>query len=640
MNKKTLYASISVILLSLAGVLYFANTNTVSFGAPTLTYQKTILPITDSTYELGTSTQAWLRGNFDELCLTADSCKTSWPSGSGSSSSYFGDLLDVSTSSDATGDVYYLNASGLLTNLGIGSAGQVLKVSGGLPSWGTDSTGSSAYEIATTSGLSISQLSYFTQTGGRTTLGGVATTSLTASSPLSLSNAISVIGGGAASALSLDTSGTWTGNAGTATALAANGTNASAGNAILGVDASGNAEGAFDVWTEAENTAAAYISLTGLSATWPITYNNGTGAFTWSGLATTSNPTAGNIFYSNGTNGLIPIATSSVNVGTATALAANGTNCSAGSYPLGVDASGAVESCTDATTEIDSAISTHASNAEAHQALVTLAGSLDYLTLSGQEITRGAIDLATDITGALPLANGGTGLTTIGASSTVLTTAGTTAKWEQIFFSAIGGLLDLATQITGTLAVGNGGTGATTLNNLITLATHTTGNFIATLTSSGSITVGNSGTENAAATVNLNMAHANTWTALQTFGSASTTDLTVAGTVQLPYDVIGFTYASSSWTGTTTMLLGPAAGLQTFDTAVCETDTGTAGVSLYDGTNRANHIPTASTTVNTFTYSSNNTFTKNESRRVDIGTPASSVTKIACTFTFRPIDDN
>jgi len=34
------------------------------------------------------------------------------------------------------------------------------------------------------------------------------------------------------------------------------------------------------------------------------------------------------------------------NTATATALAANGANCSAGSYPLGVDASGAAESCT------------------------------------------------------------------------------------------------------------------------------------------------------------------------------------------------------------------------------------------------------------------------------------------------------
>lgn len=40
------------------------------------------------------------------------------------------------------------------------------------------------------------------------------------------------------------------------------------------------------------------------------------------------------------------LALTSGNVATATALAANGTNCSAGSFPLGVDASGSSESCT------------------------------------------------------------------------------------------------------------------------------------------------------------------------------------------------------------------------------------------------------------------------------------------------------
>lgn len=43
---------------------------------------------------------------------------------------------------------------------------------------------------------------------------------------------------------------------------------------------------------------------------------------------------------------------------TALALAANGANCSAGSYPLGVTAAGAAESCTDATTEIDAVVAT------------------------------------------------------------------------------------------------------------------------------------------------------------------------------------------------------------------------------------------------------------------------------------------
>jgi len=62
--------------------------------------------------------------------------------------------------------------------------------------------------------------------------------------------------------------GNVTGNADTATALASNGSNCSSGNAPLGVDALGASEGCFDVWTEAENTSAAYISnITGENIT-------------------------------------------------------------------------------------------------------------------------------------------------------------------------------------------------------------------------------------------------------------------------------------------------------------------------------------------------------------------------------------
>jgi|GEM_PF-2250051 len=64
---------------------------------------------------------------------------------------------------------------------------------------------------------------------------------------------------------------------------------------------------------------------------------------------------------------------------------------------LGVDASG-----TDNSTD------------------VTLAGSLDYLTIVGQAITRAAIDLTTDVTGDLPVAEGGTGSSTAGAARTAL----------------------------------------------------------------------------------------------------------------------------------------------------------------------------------------------------------------------------
>lgn len=55
--------------------------------------------------------------------------------------------------------------------------------------------------------------------------------------------------------------------------------------------------------------------------------------------------TAGDILDVEVSSGFVPA--------TATALAANGGNCSAGNYPLGVDASGAVESCTADTVGVD-----------------------------------------------------------------------------------------------------------------------------------------------------------------------------------------------------------------------------------------------------------------------------------------------
>lgn len=81
------------------------------------------------------------------------------------------------------------------------------------------------------------------------------------------------------------------------------------------------------------------------------------------------------------------------NASTATALAANGGNCSAGSYPLGVDASGAAESCTDATTEIDSAISTHAAVTATHGATGAVVGTTNTQTLTNKTLTVPVITL-------------------------------------------------------------------------------------------------------------------------------------------------------------------------------------------------------------------------------------------------------
>ena len=84
--------------------------------------------------------------------------------------------------------------------------------------------------------------------------------------------------------------------------------------------------------------------------------------------------------------------------------------------------------------------------------------------------------------------------------SRVLTNTGTNNNpaWAQV---------TLTTGVTGQLPIANGGTGAANLNALITLATHTTGNFVATVadTGAGGILVAGSGSENAAVTIQFNI---------------------------------------------------------------------------------------------------------------------------------------
>lgn len=174
-------------------------------------------------------------------------------------------------------------------------------------------------------------------------------------------------------------------SADTADALTANGANCAAGQAPLGVDASGAVESCFDVWTEAENTSAGYISATlteeevedyvggmlgGTETGISVTYQDATNDIDfvvdhdtasnfvanehidWTADQGATNIHAGNYTDTTCDGGSCTI----TNAGTAASLAANGANCAAGSYPLGVGADGAVESCTDATTEINTEI--------------------------------------------------------------------------------------------------------------------------------------------------------------------------------------------------------------------------------------------------------------------------------------------
>src|SRR3990167_8068293 len=69
------------ILIAIAVSLFLGFS--VVLAAPQYILQRTILPETDSLYDLGTTTQAWRNIYSDGFCLTADSCLTSWGAASG-----------------------------------------------------------------------------------------------------------------------------------------------------------------------------------------------------------------------------------------------------------------------------------------------------------------------------------------------------------------------------------------------------------------------------------------------------------------------------------------------------------------------------------------------------------------------------
>lgn len=145
------------------------------------------------------------------------------------------------------------------------------------------------------------------------------------------------------------------------------------------------------------------------------------------------------------------------NASTATNLAGNGANCSAGNFPLGVDASGAAESCTDAWTEAENTAAAYVPGSRT----ITVAGTSQQLTSSA-----GAQDLSSNRTWTLSLPNHVVFPASLFAPSASTTNATTTN------FS-IGGLLtfdgvtgnswdDFCTTITGSAALcdGDDATGA------------------------------------------------------------------------------------------------------------------------------------------------------------------------------------
>jgi hypothetical protein len=83
--------------------------------------------------------------------------------------------------------------------------------------------------------------------------------------------------------------------------------------------------------------------------------------------------------------------------------------------------------------------------------------------------------------------------------------------------SLLGSSINLTSEVSGVLPVANGGTGASSLSNLITLNTHTTGNYVSSVATGIGLSGGASGSEGATLTLSLDQSVSPTWTSTHSF---------------------------------------------------------------------------------------------------------------------------
>lgn len=493
-------------------------------------------------------------------------------------------------------------------------------------------------------------------------------------------------------ALTGNVTGDVTGNADTATALAANGANCTAGNAPLGVDASGAVESCFDVWTEAENTSAGYIAnvvedtTPQLGGELDAQDNNITSVSNITLDSIQADSTSGGIGIKNnaGTNlftigaggaastniGIAGNISSSLHAQFTDYLQATGNSTNAGRLRLGEDSDNgsnyaeliAPSSITsNYVINMPSTAGTLALTSELHDA-VTLGGE-DYLSISTQLITANAINPDN-------LASADFGDFTCNGTSCSLDATYLQNVVEDTT-PTLGGDLDGGSFDYYNIATGAIGTSTTErLLSVYGNVSTAVAEFIRTTSSATNIAYGtflnlaihdgnmgenfgsafqfavedNANVQNIIANIQglrgdtddsgkLNFVVYNDGTPANGLTIDEDQSVTFYEQARGLEFYPSFTYATTSWTGTTTLPLGPAFNAQEWNAVKCFTDVGTLYVQFNDGTNDMNDLQ-ASTTVGTVPLTTNNTFTASEKRYVDVGTPASSPTKISCTVSY------
>lgn len=101
----------------------------------------------------------------------------------------------------------------------------------------------------------------------------------------------------------------------------------------------------FSFFQTSQGATPNFVTGLGVDTGYKINFANNADGVTWTG-GVGGSINATNYTGNASTSNYALTASSVTNASTANALAANGANCSVGNYPLGIDASGNVESCT------------------------------------------------------------------------------------------------------------------------------------------------------------------------------------------------------------------------------------------------------------------------------------------------------
>ena len=352
--------------------------SSIAYAAPQYIFQKSILPESDSKYSLGTTTpsvNAWASVITDQLCLTGDSCKTTWPTGIGSGL--------ATTSPIASSNLLVYSSVG--TGSAFGVATSTFTVSGPFtyPSISIIGTsGSIMYTgLATTSNLIQSQLLY-NSTGGNG-VSGVATTSVTCTgsitcatfnvlaaspitingtgggtglsttSPIASSNLLVYSSDGAGSAFGVATSTLTVSGPFTYPSISVIG--ASSAITYTGLATTSNLSQSQVLYNSTGGNGVQSVATTSFSISGPFTIANAigvltNGAVTYTGLATTSQPASSNLLVSNGAAGVFGVATGTVSAGSSAITVTAGRSAIGGALAIDcATSSGSQNGCLSST---------------------------------------------------------------------------------------------------------------------------------------------------------------------------------------------------------------------------------------------------------------------------------------------------